>query len=95
MALSDMAYLSTMKTGIDRPGVLSPPSRSGRRGLRPGSPLMCGGGRARIEIARPLPGEAIRKGRLLVAVPDGRGGLSAKIRSSGPPGPGARAPARL
>jgi AbrB family looped-hinge helix DNA binding protein len=69
-----------MKTTIDPAGRLVIPKQIRQEaGLRPGMPLdvRWRGGRIEIEPA-PLPVKLVRKGRLLVAVPDKDGtGLSA------------------
>jgi AbrB family looped-hinge helix DNA binding protein len=62
-----------MKTSIDRAGRLVVPKEIRREaGLRPGIPLeiRLEGGRIEIEPA-PLPVKLVRRGRLLVAEPEG------------------------
>ncbi len=61
-----------MKTGIDRAGRLVIPKEIRREaGLKPGTPLEVRwrGGRIEIEVA-PLPIKLVKRGRLLVAVPE-------------------------
>lgn len=64
--------LSTMKTTIDPAGRLVIPKQIRQEaGLRPGMPLDVRWRAGRIEIEpAPLPVKLVRKGRLLVAVPD-------------------------
>jgi AbrB family looped-hinge helix DNA binding protein len=64
--------LSTMKTTIDLAGRLVIPKQIRQEaGLRPGMPLDVRWRAGRIEIEpAPLPVKLVRKGRLLVAVPD-------------------------
>ncbi|MGH7808198.1 MAG: AbrB/MazE/SpoVT family DNA-binding domain-containing protein [Thermodesulfobacteriota bacterium] len=62
----------TMKTTIDSPGRLVIPKEVRREaGLKPGMPLEVRWHDGRIEIEpAPLPVKLVRKGRLLVAVPE-------------------------
>ena len=62
-----------MKTTIDRAGRLVIPKQVRREaGLKPGMPLDVRWRDGRIEIEpEPLPVKLVRKGRLLVAVPQG------------------------
>ena len=64
--------LSAMKTTIDPAGRLVIPKQIRQEaGLRPGMPLDVRWRAGRIEIEpAPLPVKLVRKGRLLVAVPD-------------------------
>jgi AbrB family looped-hinge helix DNA binding protein len=76
-----MVFMSAMKTTIDPTGRLVIPKevRQGA-GLKPGMSLeiRCRGGRIEIEPA-PVPVKLVRKGRLLVAVPERHvGGLTAE-----------------